>query len=294
VAFSIAVAVTLDQAVEGFRVETGKRMGIDLRLDTLTFTYPSGVRAVQGVSMAIQAGEAVAIIGQNGAGKTTLVKHFNSLLQPTSGSVWVGDWDTRDKSAAQLARRVGYVFQNPDDQLFQSSVRAEVMFGPKNLGFAEDQIETRTQEALRTVDLVWATDRHPYDLSPGERKRVRWQPSWRWIHQPWCWMSQPRPRSCRGILVGEIVRDKSQGKTVITITHDIDFCAEHFESVVVMAAGKILLVGESRSVLEQADLLAHSYVEPPQLVRLAKRLDMGFVPLNVEEFIEAWLKSSDR
>jgi energy-coupling factor transport system ATP-binding protein len=245
--------------------------------------------------MAIQDGEAVAIIGQNGAGKTTLVKHFNSLLQPTSGSVWVGDWDTRDKSAAQLAHRVGYVFQNPDDQLFQSSVRAEVMFGPKNLGMPQNQIDTRTQGALRTVDLGWATDRHPYDLSPGERKRVALAAVLA-MDTPALVLDEPTTGQDHvGVaLVGEIVEGlKAQGKTVITITHDIDFCAEHFERVVVMASGKILLDGESRSVLAQADLLAHSFVEPPQLVRLAKRLAMDFVPLNVEEFIEAWLKSSD-
>jgi len=271
-------------------------MGINLRVDTLTFTYPSGVWALQGVSLAIQPGEAVAIIGQNGAGKTTLVKHFNGLLQPTSGSVWVGDWDTRDKSVAQLARRVGYVFQNPDDQLFQSSVRAEVKFGPKNLGMPGDQIETRSQEALRIVDLAWATDRHPYDLSPGERKRVALAAVLA-MDTPAIVLDEPTTGQDHvGVaLVGEIVEGlKSQGKTVITITHDIDFCAEHFERVVVMAAGQILLDGESRSVLAQADLLARSFVEPPQLVRLAKRLEMDFVPLDIVEFIEAWLKSSAR
>ncbi len=91
---------------------------MDLQVNSLVHTYPSGVEAVRGVSFEVQSGESIAIIGQNGAGKTTLVKHFNGLLTPSQGEVRIGDWDTRERSVAQLASRVGYVFQNPDDQLF--------------------------------------------------------------------------------------------------------------------------------------------------------------------------------
>src|SRR3970282_1184076 len=96
----------------------------------LHFTYPAGVEALHGVSLTIQPGEGVAIVGQNGAGKTTLVKHFNGLLQPGRGTVSIGDWDTAGISVAKLARRVGYVFQNPDEQLFSRTVEQEVAFGP--------------------------------------------------------------------------------------------------------------------------------------------------------------------
>src|SRR5574342_747335 len=106
-----------------------------IEIKDLHFTYPTGVEALRGVSLAIESGEQIAIVGQNGAGKTTLVKHLNGLLQPTSGVVRIGDWDTREHSVAKLAHRVGYVFQNPDEQLFSKNVGAEVAFGPRNLRF---------------------------------------------------------------------------------------------------------------------------------------------------------------
>src|SRR3972149_4772272 len=132
----------------------------EIEIDGLWFTYPSGVQALQGVTLHIRAGERVAIIGQNGAGKTTLVKHLNGLLLPTSGSVRLDGRETRQRSEAQLAAVVGYVFQNPDDQLFQSRVRAEGMFGHKNLGWGAARIAARVQAALEMVRLEAAADRH--------------------------------------------------------------------------------------------------------------------------------------
>lgn len=261
-----------------------------IQIDSVSFTYPGGVLAVQGVSLEISDGLSLAIIGQNGAGKTTLVKHFNGLLKPTSGSVYVGDWDTRDYSPARLASRVGYVFQNPDDQLFQSSVRKEVMFGPKNLGWEPDKVTQQTEKALELVALTAVAERHPYDLSPGERKRAALA-SVLAMDTPVIVLDEPTTaQDHTGVaLVGEIVEHlKERHKTVITITHDIDFCAEHFERVAVMAEGKLLIEGPTREVLAQADLLARTYVDPPQLMRLAKRLQMKSMPLNVDEFISGY------
>jgi len=115
---------------------------MNIEISNLQFTYPAGVQALFGVSLNINAGEQVAIVGQNGAGKTTLVKHLNGLLQPTSGYVRIEDWDTKEHSVSQLARRVGYVFQNPDEQLFSKNVGTEVAFGPKNLGYTSEQVQT--------------------------------------------------------------------------------------------------------------------------------------------------------
>jgi energy-coupling factor transport system ATP-binding protein len=106
---------------------------LKIEIKDLYFTYPTGVEALRGISLGIEAGEQVAIVGQNGAGKTTLVKHLNGLLQPTRGKVVIGDWDTTKHSVAKLASRVGYVFQNPDEQLFSKNVGTEVAFGPKIL-----------------------------------------------------------------------------------------------------------------------------------------------------------------
>ena len=142
---------------------------MNINVTDLTFTYPSGVQALQGVTLTIQAGEAVAIVGENGAGKTTLVKHFNGLLRPDGGRVVVGEWDTRQYSVAKLASRVGYVFQNPDDQLFERSVIKEVSFGPRNLG---RERRRRLRRRRRHSDRRAATRRptHPYDLHLSQRK----------------------------------------------------------------------------------------------------------------------------
>ena len=117
-----------------------------IQIDNLHFTYPSGVEALRGVSLTLESGELVAIVGQNGAGKTTLVRHLNGLLQPTRGVIRIGDWLTHETSVAKLAARIGYVFQNPDDQLFKGNVRDEVKFGPTNLGLAPERIEAQVQK----------------------------------------------------------------------------------------------------------------------------------------------------
>ena len=259
---------------------------MNIQITALSFTYPVGVNALQDVSLQISTGEAVAIIGQNGAGKTTLVKHLNGLLLPTSGSVQIGDWDTRSQPVAKLAARVGYVFQNPDDQLFKSTVWAEVIFGPKNLGWSMDQVERHARDALAAVGYHENYDRHPYDLSPTQRKSLALAAVLA-MNTPIVVLDEPTTgQDYPGTeLVGKIVDQLiKSGKTVISITHDIDFCAEHFERVVVMARGQVLLDGPARSVLSQAELLAQSYVEPPQLIRLASELNMDSMPLTVDEF----------
>ena len=130
-------------------------MKIDI--NDLHFTYPTGVDALQGITLTIDSGEQVAIVGQNGAGKTTLVKHFNGLLQPTRGQVLVGDWNTREHSVAKLARRVGYVFQNPDEQFFSRNVGTEVAFGPRNLGY--DASRSRRWSRMPGYDRADGQDR---------------------------------------------------------------------------------------------------------------------------------------
>ena len=125
-----------------------------IEVHNLFFSYPGGVDALQGISLSILKGEKVAVIGQNGAGKTTLVKHFNGLLLPTQGSVRVGDLDTTKTTVAKLAARVGYVFQNPDDQLFCKTVEDEVSYGPRNLGYPAEQVAALVDDALSLTELA--------------------------------------------------------------------------------------------------------------------------------------------
>jgi energy-coupling factor transport system ATP-binding protein len=260
-----------------------------IEISDLHFTYPTGVDALRGISLTIETGEQVAIVGQNGAGKTTLVKHFNGLLQPTTGRVLIGDWDTKGHSVAKLARRVGYVFQNPDEQLFSKNVGIEVAFGPRNLGFNIEQVQTLVQDAMAMTELSDKTEMNPYDLSATWRKMVALASIIAMdtdiviFDEPTT--GQDAVNVARIANVIRILRER--GKTVITITHDIDFCAENFDRVVALSQGKVLLDGKANQVLGQDEILATTYVDPPQLTRLGKRLGFKETVRNQEEFLNA-------
>lgn len=259
-------------------------------IETVTFNYTSGVTALREVSLNITAGEAVAIIGENGAGKTTLAKHLNGLLEPTEGRVLIGDWDTREHTVGQLSKRVGFVFQNPDDQLFARSVRAEVAFGPNNLGLDADEIEMRTEQALAWVGLEEHAERHPYDLHAATRKLVAIAATLA-MSTPIVIFDEPTTgQDSRAVdHIGRLVEQlKAAGRTVITISHDLDFCAEHFDRIIVLSQGRVLVDGSTESVMEQGDVLHEAGVDPPQLVRLAKALGLSTMPRSTESFVEAW------
>jgi len=263
-----------------------------VEINDLHFTYPTGLEALRGITLGIESGEQVAIVGQNGAGKTTLVKHLNGLLQPTRGQVLIGDWDTKQHSVAKLARRVGYLFQNPDEQLFSKNVGTEVAFGPKNLGFEGDQLEAQVQDALALTELSDKTETNPYDLSATWRKMVALASI---ISMGTDILIFDEPTTGQDAAnmarIAHVIAElRRQGKTVITITHDIDFCAENFERVIAMAQGKILLDGKANEVLGQEQILATTYVDPPQVTRLGKRLGFKNTVVNQEQFLNALKK----
>ena len=265
---------------------------MNIEVSNLQFTYPSGIQALDGISLSIESGEQVAIIGQNGAGKTTLVKHLNGLLLPTSGTVLIGDWDTKEHSVAQLAHRVGYVFQNPDEQLFSKNVGIEVAFGPRNLGYDGDRIQALVNDALAMTELSDKTEMNPYDLSATWRKMVALASV---IAMDTGIVIFDEPTTGQDAVnvarIANVIRAlRERGKTIITITHDIDFCAENFERVIALSQGRVLLDGEVNDVLGQEEILATTYVEPPQLTRLGKRLGFKETVRNQEGFLKA-LKS---
>lgn len=268
---------------------------MQITITDLNHTYPSGVQALRGVSLAINAGEDVAIVGQNGSGKTTLVKHLNGLLKPTSGVVMVGDWDTRDRAVSALAARVGYVFQNPDEQLFCRTVADEVAFGPKNLGFEAGKIEQLTAEAMSLTEIQNRREANPYDLSSTWRKMVALA-SVLAMDTPIVILDEPTTGQ-DAASVARIARVvawlRERGKTVIAITHDIDFCAENFSRVIAMGQGRLLLDGPAAEVLGEEETLASTYVDPPQLTRLGLALRLPGVVINEAQFLHA-LKSDKR
>ena len=260
---------------------------MDIQIENLSFTYPSGVEALHRVDLQIASGLCVALVGENGAGKTTLGKHLNGLLRPTSGRVILGGRNTEGQSVAQLARVVGYVFQNPDEQLFQRSVREEVAFGPKNLGWSEREVEARVFEALSQVDLAAEADAHPYDLHAAQRKLLglasilSMEPAILVMDEPTMGLDLRGAR-----LVGEIIdRRRRAGCTVILISHDLDFCAEHADCFVVMSRGRILEEGPPEEILSKAERLWEAGLEQPQLVRLARALKLSGAPRDVGDFL---------
>jgi energy-coupling factor transport system ATP-binding protein len=143
-----------------------------IQVDQIDYTYPNGVQALVGVSLTIQPGEKVALVGENGSGKTTLARHLNGLLKPKSGSVRIGDWHTRQYSPAKLAQRVAFVSQNPDEQLFRQRVWDEVAFGPQNLGYHREQVQRMVADALELMQLQEVARLNPRDLGYSSRKRV--------------------------------------------------------------------------------------------------------------------------
>lgn len=265
-------------------------MTASVRFDGVHFTYPSGVEALRGVSFEVEPGERMAIVGQNGAGKTTLVRHLNGIFQPSAGTVYVGDEPTTGRSIAQLARRVGYVFQNPDEQIFASTVRGDVEFGPRNLGYPAPEIAQRATEALQAVGLADQADTHPLHLSLSERKRVALAGVLAMGTEIVVLDEPTTGQDARGVemIAGIVESLAAQGRTLIAISHDMDFCAEHFDRVVVMAQGEVQADGGPRVVFGQAAALERAAVEAPQLFRLATYLGWRARPLRPGEFVDAY------
>ncbi len=205
----------------------------------------------------------------------------------------IGDWDTSKQQVAKLASRVGYVFQNPDEQLFTKNVHQEVSFGPKNLGYKTEKVEALVEDALKLTELIEQKETNPYDLSPTWRKMVALA-SIIAMDTPIIIFDEPTTgQDAANIarMADAITALRERGKTLITITHDIDFCAENFERVIALAKGEVLLDGPANEVLGQEEILAQTYVDPPQLTRLGLRLGFPETVRNQEEFLNAYKKN---
>ena len=261
-----------------------------IEVQDVYFTYQTtGVEALKGVSLSIRNGEFVAIMGQNGAGKTTLVKQFNGLLKPNKGNVLIDRVNTRNISIAQLARKVGFVFQNPDHQLFSETVEDEVAFALKNFGFNEETIEKRVTWALNLLDLTEYRKTSPFMLSGGERKRVAlasvlaWDPEVVILDEPTIGQDHQQKETLRQF----IIQLNSQGKTVVIVTHDVEFVAECNPRVTLMSEGQIVADGRARQILTNSDVALKAFVVPPQITQIFQGLaDLGF-PTDVIDVSEA-------
>lgn len=256
-----------------------------LDIQGLEHVYPNGAKALSGVDLLVRQGEFVGVIGQNGAGKTTLVKHFNGLLKPTSGRVMVKGLDTRKTHVSSLARFVGYVFQNPDHQIFATTVREEIAFGPKNIGMDKATIEKNVDEAIQVLNLEEVVDIHPFRLSRGQRQRLAiagvlaMRPEIFMLDEPTGGQDREQVLRLRGVLQGL----NDAGHTIILITHDMELLAESTRRAIVVRSGKVILDGEPASVFQHTEELARTFLTPPQVARLS--MAMGFLKpaMNVDE-----------
>jgi energy-coupling factor transport system ATP-binding protein len=260
-----------------------------IRFERVSFHYPAGVQALDQVSLLVEPGECLAIVGENGAGKTTLARHINGLLKPTAGRVLVAGADTMEHSVAQLARQAAYVFQNPDDQLFERTVWREIAFGPRNLGLPELEIRERVGRSAALAGIESDLERHPYDLHPVRRKWIALASALA-METPMLVLDEPTSGlDAQGLqrLSSIIAGLKAEGRTVLIISHDVDFCADHFDRIVVMSAGIVLIDGPAGEVFDQDNLLAQAGVDAPQLLRLARALGLPGTPVTQEMFLES-------
>jgi energy-coupling factor transporter ATP-binding protein EcfA2 len=255
-----------------------------LKAEELRYAYPTySVEALRGIDLSIQEGEFIAILGQNGSGKTTLAKHFNGLLKPTSGRMSVQSRPTAEYRQREIARRVGYVFQNPDHQIFARTVAEEVGFGLKMQNEAPKTIERRVADALEVVGLQGYEEKVPFTLTKGERQRVAVasvlavRPQVIILDEPTTGLDDQHQHNMMRMLK----RLNQNGHTIIIITHSMWVAAEYASRTIIMKNGGLLLDGPTRTVFAEEARLAEASLRPPPLVRLSNWL--GTEALTVEQ-----------
>ena len=261
-----------------------------VKVEHLAYSYPGmddmpGIAVFEDLNLTIEEGSFVAILGTNGCGKSTLAKHFNSILLPTGGKVYVCGLDTSDEERLMKVRRsVGMVFQNPDNQIVANVVEEDVAFGPENLGIASPEIRHRVDRALKQVGMYEYREHAPHLLSGGQKQRVAiagviaMQPKCIVLDEPTAMLD---PRGRREVIetIGQLNREK--GITVVLITHHMDEAAKA-DRVVVLHKGKIAADGAPQEIFSQVELLHNLGLAAPETVELCYVLNQrGFhVPLD--------------
>ena len=233
-----------------------------VHVEALRYAYPDGQVALDGVDLTVAPGERVAVLGPNGAGKTTLMLHLNGVLTATGGSVQIGGDLVNHKNLRDVRRRVGLVFQDPDDQLFMPTVAQDVAFGPANFGLSGDALAARVRHALDAVSLNEQADRSPTHLSAGQRRRaalatvLACEPEILVLDEPSANLDPVARRELAETLSG-------LDATMLIVTHDLPYAAQLCDRAVVMDGGRIVADGAISDILSDADLLAAHRLELP-------------------------------
>lgn len=260
----------------------------DLILKDVSFSYPGGFLAVDQINMNIKAGENIAIVGQNGAGKTTTVKMMNGLHRPTEGEVLIGDMNTKDYTTAQISRAVGYVFQNPDDQIFHSTVEAEVRFGPAMMKLDSKEEDLRVEKALKITGMDEFRNTNPFDLPLSTRKFITIAAI---IAMDTDILIFDEPTAGQDIegnkRLSTILKTLHEaGKTVITISHDMEFVVNNFDKVIVMAQKKIIKEGSPKEIFWDFESLEKAKLKQPYVSRVCKMLGIDGNIIAIDEAVE--------
>lgn len=258
----------------------------------LVHTYKKGVTALKGINVDIHENDIISIVGQNGSGKTTLVRHFNGLLRPTSGKVYLYDEDTEKQSVGSMSKKVGYVFQNPNHQIFCTTVREELEVAPKNFGFSKEATDDAIKRVSELMDIVGVLDKHPLTLDYTTKKIVTiasvlaFNPEVLILDEPTGGLDQIG----REILTKIIGIMHEQGHTVIMISHDMDYVAENSKRIIVMAQGEIIKDGSPEEVFLDSEVLRKAQIEPPQITQLDLHIDKNLrsISLSVDSFVHKY------
>ncbi|MCG3088203.1 ABC transporter ATP-binding protein [Sporosarcina cyprini] len=267
------LAFDLDEPLEGLFPVQEKIETSNIQIEELSFSYPDGQKVLDSITLGLSS-EPIAIVGQNGAGKTTLVKLMKALLIPSDGRIVIDETDTKATTAAKLAKKVGLIFQNPDDQIFKKSVLDEVMFGPLNMGIDKAEAKSLALQQLEAVGLAEKAEENPYDVSLAERKLIgvasilAMDPDIIIFDEPT--MGQDYEGKLR--LKGIIADLHSKGKLVICILHDMDFVSEVFGRTIVMGQGKVLFDGSTKDVFSQLDIVQRAKIELPHRYQIARAI----------------------
>lgn len=250
-----------------------------LELRGVSYAYPDGTQAVANISVAFDSGESVAIVGQNGAGKTTTAKLMNGLLRPDKGEVLIHGEQTASISTARMSQQVGYVFQNPDDQIFQDTIEKEIAFGPKKEKYDDATLKLQVQRAAEICGLTDVLQEQPYNLPYSKRKFITIAAVIA-MNPPVIILDEPTAGQDREStdMLGHIIRTLTdQGKTVITITHDMEFVLSGFHRVLVFADKQLQADGSPRDIFWNEPLLKLSHLQQPYICQLASALGISGV-----------------
>ena len=259
-----------------------------LEFKNINFSYPNGYKAINDLSLTIDSGEKVAIVGQNGAGKSTFAKLMNGLLRPSSGEILLDSKSTKDMTTAQISRRVGYVFQNPNDQIFNSTVYDEVAFSLRALKVEEDELDRRVRKACEICELSELLDDHPYDLPFSTRKFITISITIANNCDVFIFDEPTAGQDAYSISCLKRVIDHlySLNKTIITITHDMEFVVENFDRVIVMSNKEIIMDGDKKEVFDEDEILQKAYIQPPVIKRLCNSISLNEKLLLVDDFVD--------